>query len=393
MKKRLRIALIAAVFAAALMTAFPALASEEGGEDDENIGEEIARQLQKLDLSEWEEYADSVGQLTTDDVVSVERLIAKRASEGGAEDPEGLWGTVKALFMAELKKSVGLAAALTAAALVTCFSGLVGEDGMRPVLGLLLCTASITLTASVFASLCGAAHSAVSGAAGLAERVAPVMSALLVSLGAPSTAGIFRPLMVFLTGTVIKLIEKAAFPLVAACGVIGVADALTDGKQLGELIKTGQKAVKWILGLISTFYFGVTAVQGLTVSARDGIAVRTAKYAVDRLSPLAGSIISGTADSVMACALLLKNGVGAVALLILLSILLKPLILLVSGLLIFRVSAALCAPAADPRVVRLLSNAAEAVGGLFACVAVTGVMIALTLLVFITSAGLSAGLW
>ena len=95
----------------------------------------------------------------------------------------------------------------------------------------------------------------------------------------------------------------------------------------------------------------------------------------------------------MACALLIKNGVGAVALLILLSILIRPLVLLVSGMLIFRVSAALCAPAADPRVTRLFKNAADAVGGLFACTAVTGAMIMLTVLVFVTSAGISAGLW
>ncbi|MCR5809626.1 MAG: stage III sporulation protein AE [Clostridiales bacterium] len=370
-----------------------AFAEPENADDDAAVAEEIARQTEKLDLSGWEEYFESVGRLTKSDAHTIAEFIESRAVNGEAEDPGGLFGAILVLFRAELKKSVGAAAALTAAALLTALSGIVGDEGIRPLLGTLLCTAALTLSAAVLASLSKTTWDAVGAAGRFAEKVTPVMSALLVSLGAPSAAGIFRPLMVFLTGTVTVLVERAVLPIALACGAVGIADALTDGKQLGELIKTGQKTVKWLLGLVSTFYFGVTAVQGLTVSARDGIAVRTAKYAIDRLAPLTGGIIGGTADSVMACALLLKNGVGAVAVLILLSIMLRPLIVLLTGIFVFRVSAALSAPVADPRVPRLFSNAADVTGGLFACAAVTGAMLLLTILVFVTSAGICAGLW
>ena len=95
----------------------------------------------------------------------------------------------------------------------------------------------------------------------------------------------------------------------------------------------------------------------------------------------------------MGCALLIKNGVGTVAIIILLTIIIRPAIVLAAGVFIFRISAALCQPVADTRVVKLFSGASEITSYLFACVAVSGCMFALTMLVFIAAGGISAGLW
>jgi stage III sporulation protein AE len=104
-------------------------------------------------------------------------------------------------------------------------------------------------------------------------------------------------------------------------------------------------------------------------------------------------MVSGTVDTVMGCALLIKNGVGAIAILILVSVLARPLVILAAGIFVFRLAAAVSQPAADERTVRLFSNAAETVSLLFACVVSAGCMMAVTMLVFIASGGISAGLW
>ncbi|MBR6007298.1 MAG: stage III sporulation protein AE [Clostridia bacterium] len=387
MKRRV-FAVLAAVFAA-LMLAVPAFA-EEG---DEDISDELERQTDALELDGWDEYYGLLAPLVDPSAASLRELVLKLSESGAGPGPEGLYGTALSLLKEEAKRVLASAAVLAAAALVTSLAGLVEDKGMKQLVSTLLLTASVSLTAGLFTGMARTAADSIGRVGELSERAAPVMSTLLVSLGAQSSAGLFRPLMVFLSETVIVVINRAELPLVLAGGVLAIADAVTDGGALSKAVRLISKASKWLLGLISVFYFGMTAVQGLTVAARDGVSIRTAKYAIDKLVPVVGGMVSGTVDSVMGCALLVKNGVGLALILILLAILFRPLLSLAAGAAVFRIAAAVSEPAADPRASKLFSNAAEMTEHLFACTAVTGTMLALTVLVFIASGGVTAGLW
>lgn len=354
------------------------------------LSEEVERQLSELDLSALDEYADMLGEIS--DADSVPELVAFYA-EGGGSGESVLWDAAKALFSKELKASLGAMTALVGAAVLTSLSGMIGGEGLKPVLSLILCGAAAAITAGIFASLLAEAGSAIAKTGELTEKAAPILSTLLVSLGAPSTAGLFRPMLVFLSGTVMKVIESVILPLVSLGGVLCVADALTGGSRLSELSGLIKRLAKWLLGLLSAFYFGMTAVRGLTLSMYDGVTLRTAKYAIDRLVPVVGGMVSGTVDSVMGCALLIKNGIGCVTVIILVALTLRPLAVLLAGSFIFRAASALSQPAADQRVIKLFSGAADMASLLFACAAASCCMLLLTLLVFIASGGITAGLW
>lgn len=394
MRKRILMLLLLSVF---LIAAPIAAADEEECENarsqlSDEISDELERQLDELDLSAFESYFEDIESFTGEDIASLDEFLLHIAENGYDSTPDGTWGLIKRLAGEELRKSAGSIAALVAAALMTALSGIAG-DNERPVLSLALSVTAITLASGVLALLCGTASDAVSSTGELTERAMPILTALLVSLGSAASAGIFRPLMLFLSGTVVKTIETFVLPLVLALGVLKIIDAVSERDRLDEFVKLTGKTIKWLLGLISVFYFAITAIQGLSVAARDGVALRTAKYALDRLVPVVGSMVSGTVDSVMGCALLIKNGVGIVTVIILLSLILRPLIVLGAGIFIFRASAALAQPVADKRVVKLFSGAAETVSYLFACTAAAGCMLAVTVLVFIAAGGVSAGLW
>lgn len=383
-------ALIAAIAVAVALIPFSVSAEEPPS--DEEMRDELERQISELELSPLEEYFDSIASVTGDGLASAEEIVLKYA-EADPDAPAGIWRTAMLLIKSEAGGAIGAITVLAGAAMLTALAGSVTDKGVRPALRLALCGTAVTLTAGAFASLCRTAADAVGKASDITQKAAPVMSALLISIGAPSSAGVFRPLMAFLADTVIALIEKAALPIVLAGGALSAADALTDGKKIGELVKLSQKAVKWILGLTSAFYAAVTAVSGLTVASRDGVSIRTAKYAVDRIVPVVGSMVSGTVDSVMGCALMVKNGVGTAALLIAAAALARPLIVIGAGVFIFRTAAALSQPTADPCVTRLFSNTADMASYLFACAAAAGSMLAVTIIVFIASGGMTAGLW
>lgn len=382
------------VFAAVLVAAaLPFSAAAEGAPGDDDVADELKRQTDELELDGWDEYLDRIASLVDPSAASMKEIVLRLSEEGGLSGPGAVVEMGGKVLREEAKRTAAAAAALAAAALVTSFAGLVSDEGMKRLLSTLLLTAAVTLTAGMYLDFAKTAADSVGEAERIAEKAAPVMSALLVSLGAESSAGLFRPLMVFLSDSVIAVIEKAELPLVLAGGVFAIVDALTDGAALSKTVRLIARLSKWLLGLVSVFYFGMTAVQGLTVATRDGVSLRTAKYAIDKLVPVVGGMVSGTVDSVMGCALLVKNGVGLAVILILLAVLFRPLVKLAAGIFVFRLAAAISEPAADPRAARLFSNAAEMTEHLFACAAVTGTMLALTVLVFIASGGVTAGLW
>ena len=380
-------ALIGAVIVSILLP-IAVFASEEDG-----IADELERQLGEIDVSSWDEYFDDIGRITDEEFSGMDDMLLRFAERGSGSSSSGLFDILISLIKQEVGRSLGAVAALAAAALVSALACFVSDEGVKRVLSVILGLTAVTTVLSMLLSLTGTAVKAIDETCDFAEKTTPVMSALMISAGASASLGIFRPLFLFLSGTVAKIVNGIVMPIVVAHGALTAADAFMGDAGLEGFIKLSKKAVKWILGALSVFYFGVTAVQGLTAAARDGVAIRTAKYALDKLVPIVGSMVSGTADSVMGCALLLKNGVGTAAVLILLSIIARPALIEFSGMLIFRLAAAICTPVAEGRAARLFSNAADTASQLLACTAVTGSMLAVTVLVIMASGGIAAGLW
>ena len=59
-------------------------------------------------------------------------------------------------------------------------------------------------------------------------------------------------------------------------------------------------------------FLGVMAIKGLSGAAIDGITFKTAKYTIDKMVPVIGGMFSDSLDTLMACGLMVKNGVGIV---------------------------------------------------------------------------------
>ncbi len=384
--------LACAVIAIALLLCPIHAAAEPLPTEEPELSDEIARQIDLLGLETWYGYFDSLAEFTGDRAASLEELLLS-FSLGETEEPGSLLGILKRLITAELKKAAAPVGLLAGAAMLTALPGILGDKKTGRLASFVLCTSAVTLTAGMFGALCKTALEAVENVGSFAKNTAPIMSTLLTFTGSSASNAAFGPLIVFLSETVLIVLESIVLPIVLCGGVLSMIDAVTEGNRLGELVKLTQRVSGWILGLLTTLFTGAAAIRGFGVASRDGVTVRTAKYALDKLVPIVGGMVSGTVDSVMGCALLVKNGVGSAAIMILLSILARPLAVLGAGVLMFRLAAAVSQPVADRTAVRLLSGAAYMTRHLFACAAAAGCMLAALLFVFIAAGGVAAGLW
>ena len=192
------------------------------------------------------------------------------------------------------------------------------------------------------------------------ELALPALFTLLTAMGSVATVGIFQPATALLCGSVAACMRTVVLPLAVIAGVLSMMDRLSERDVLGGLAGTLKRTEKWIIGAVTTIYIGVMTVSGIGSSGLDGLTVRTAKYAASSMVTVVGGMVSGSFDTVLGCASLVKNALGTASILLSASIVLVPVAETAVLALLFRLSSGLSGAVADKRLTGIYDGAADA---------------------------------
>src|SRR5699024_1265396 len=107
-----------------------------------------------------------------------------------------------------------------------------------------------------------------------------------------------------------------------------------------------RKGAIFLTGLIITVFTGITALQGVVTKSADGILINTARFSIDNFVPIVGGFAADSLDMVISCIGLIKNAVGLIGILIIISLLAVPVIKLLSIAVIYKVIAIAAEPVA-----------------------------------------------
>lgn len=347
------------------------------------IQEGVQGAMEDADISSWEEMFSSL----PDEVrelwggSDLHALINDYALGEGEYIGQSLLDGVWALFKGALPDMLPMLISLLAVAILTGFlraMGDAGMGGMNDLVGFVCQCFAIGIALASFLSLAVVARESIVKMTSFIELAFPVLMTLLTATGGIASAGIFQPAMAMLCGGISVALQGVVLPVILVGGVMGVLNNITGRVQLGQLFNLSKTAAKWLIGLLSTLYFGITSLQGMTASAFDGVSIRTAKYALNNLVPIVGGMVSGTVDTVMGCAVLVKNAVGLVSILMAFAIVCAPLLKIAAGIFAFRLGAALCEPLGDARIPKMLSSLGDILTYLFAATVSLAIMFMIT---------------
>ncbi|HOG00369.1 MAG TPA: stage III sporulation protein AE [Clostridia bacterium] len=338
----------------------------------------------ELDLGAWEAIWQSFSGSARLGFSNVRQLIASLASGSGGISAESLLDTVKQLALAAFRESFASYAALIAVAVLASLMGVISKekDGIGSAAGFLCFGMSAALVAYNLTRIIALTASSIDALSKCMEAVTPVMSAALAATGSAASGTLMQPLTAFLSLGVAGVFKNLVLPLVGAAGMASMLGVLSESGSLEHMFGFFKSAVKWIVGAVFTVYFGVVSIQGITVARADSIAVRTARYALDKSVPIVGGAVSGTLDTLLASASLIKNAAGAAAVVTAVMVAAVPLISIACTGLACRMIAALCEPLGDKRIPGLLTKMADVCTLLFAALIAVAAM-------FIITAGLT----
>lgn len=377
-------AVVFVIFALLMQLIVPCALAEEATEQelDAMIRDEVASSIGELELYGWQE---AIKEATGGNALlfgeTVESSIERFALQGFDMDAGRILDYFVDLFREMYRQNISLIIKLLGAALLTglvkmIFTGSGG--GLDEIAGFVCYCFAVGIAITQFMWCVKLGGETIDILNGFIQCASPVLITMLTATGATASSGVMQPAMSLLCSGLTSAIKNIVMPIVLAGGVLSMLNNLTGRAQLSQLNALCKSSAKWILGLMSTIYFGVVALQGMSAKTADGLSIRTAKYALDKFVPVVGGMVSGTVDTVLSCAVLVKNAAGITAILIAFVIVIVPLSKILATVFAFRLASAACEPVADERVPKMLNGVADVMNYVFGAVVVLFIMFMIT---------------
>ena len=214
----------------------------------------------------------------------------------------------------------------------------------------------VTLMLSNFSDIIESTRNTIQDMIGFMNTLVPLLVTLMISTGSIISANIIQPVILFCISFIGNIISSVIIPLLLVSTVLGIVSNISDKIQIGKLAKTFKTSIVWILGVGLTAFVGILSLEGTLGSSIDGITAKTAKAAVSSLIPVVGKILGDSIDTILGSAVLLKNAVGFVGIIVVISICAMPILKLTVLSITYSIAAALCEPIADSKIVKLLDQ-------------------------------------
>ncbi len=376
------------VFGILLLTGSPIAVFADDAADE--LNNNIAGLLAGLDLSALDEYIKNYAGNAFDFGNSAAEIIEYLLNGNYTTDYGGYLNELFSVLFGDALSflpvlGVTAAVALLSAVVANSEGGIIGGSTAKIVR--LACTAMIVfLLASLLAGIVSECTDCITGIKRQVEVITPILITLTVLTGGTSSAAIYQPSAVFLTGGAVELISGFEFPAVIVCSILNFTSRLSPDMSFSGVSKLIKSIVKWAIGITATVFGIFITVQGGASSLFDGILFKTTKYLVGNSIPIVGGFISGGMDTLTAAGLLIKSSVGTCGIIILLFEVLEPVILLAALSLMLKFMGAIVQPLGESALCGLFGDIANDVEYFVAGLIMASFMYALVIMLMINSA-------
>ena len=359
----------------------------EGNEEEMQLDEIVKDQLENLDLEALQKYIDSLNDFNDQSIV--DRIIAQ--IKGTNLDYKNFFEGLSETFFKQIRGILPSFACITAITLLsgilyTLKSNMLGHTSSEMIFIITYAAALIPLL-GVLIGVFRASLGAISSMQQQMQLLFPLMLTLMAASGGTVSASVCRPAVAFFSTTIVSLIRSIVLPITITIIVFSMAGKLTNDLKIGKFTAFFKSINKWIIGVCVSVFGIFFTLQGITSVTYDGIVRRAAKYAIGNGVPIVGGFLSGGFDLAVAGGVLIKNSLGSMGILLMLSVLFEPISLLIAVNLLLRLVAAITQPFGDGRISDFLGETAENLHYCTAGVLFVGFLYFLSILVMIFSTG------
>lgn len=219
------------------------------------------------------------------------------------------------------------------------------------------------------------------------NAVFPILLTLAVSVGSTNSVGLYKPAVALLTSGVSQLFVSFVLPLFILSIVFTLVGNLSNSIKLDKVNSFISSLFKWVVGVTFTVFFAVISIQGISAATFDSVSIRTAKFTIKSYVPIMGGYLTEGFDLILSSSLLIKNGVGIVGMIILLSTIINPILELAIFSLLLKLTCAIMQPLCDDKLVKMLDGVSKSLNILSTTIIVLSFMYLLMMGMIMATAG------
>ncbi|MCL6639308.1 MAG: stage III sporulation protein AE [Firmicutes bacterium] len=234
--------------------------------------------------------------------------------------------------------------------------------------------ALVTIALGSFTLAVNTGRQVVDGMVNFMQALLPVLLTMLVAVGGVTSAAVMSPVLLTALALFGTLIKNFILPLLLFAAVLGIMSNLTDRINVSNLAGLFNSVAMGTLGVATTIFTGILALQGVAGAVGDSLTIRTAKFATDAFIPVVGGVFSDALEAVVGTSLLIKNAVGIAGMAIIAAAMVTPLLKIITLSFIYKLSGALIQPIGDGQTAGCLNDLGKSLLLVFAAVATAGLL-------------------
>lgn len=346
--------------------------------DYENLG---------IDTREIDKFTDALIKENDLDLnFNVKDIMGKIIKGEKAIDFESIKESLINIFLKEIKISLGL---LSKILIITIISSLLTNlqssfenSSVSEIANIITYMMIAILVTASFNDITIMAKLSIDKMISFMQIILPLLLTLLVIGGGPNTKIIFHPMIISTVNIIGIMIKNFVFPLIYFSFVISILSNISERAQFKNLTDISRKIIIFSITGLFTIFIGLLTIYGLSTKI-DGISIRTAKFAIDKVVPIVGKFLSDSVDAVIGSIGILKNGIGIMGLLVLAMIILLPMIKIGTVLLIYNLTAAVIEPIASKNIVKFFEDISKSFTLILISTMSLGIMFFITITIIV----------
>ena len=253
----------------------------------------------------------------------------------------------------------------------------------------LVCFLSVViLTITMITNLSSSAGKAISNMVGQMNILFPILLTLMVGIGANASVGAYQPIVAIISTYIADFFNFFILPLFLASFVFNIINNLSDSIKLDKFNSFISSLFKWCVGLVFTLFFAIMTIQGISAGTFDSLSIRTTKYTIKSYIPIMGGYLSDGMDLILASSILIKNSVGLVGILLIISTIISPLIEIVIFSLLIKLVSAILQPLGNNKTSNFLMSTSKSIVMLSTCIIAVGFMYLISIGLVMTTSNL-----
>ena len=346
----------------------------------EDLNDTVVEELDHIDF-------DGLNQVVLDfnanqsNFFSLENIKNKVYSIIAGENPVGYNSFIASLFSNIIEKILKYLPILSLIIAIGVLSNLLGgikskfnDKSTGNLIHLVCMLAVVVLVIGMVSNIINLTGTSIKSMVNLTNILFPILLTLMVGTGANASAGVFQPIVAIVSTYVADFFSFFILPLFTASFVFNIISNLNDGIKLDKFNSFIQSLFKWSVGLIFTLFFAIFSIQGITAGKFDSLSIRTTKYTIKSYIPVMGGYLSDGMDLILSSTILIKNSVGLVGVLMIISSILSPLLEIVIFSLAMKLVSAVLQPMGNAKISNFLSSTSKSIIMLSSCVIAVGFM-------------------